>query len=77
MNTDTNPSILLRTSISLVLLSSFLLSNEASQLREVDLNEKNLLTLFEKENAKTKAVQKKKEAEKEVAAPKAETNQSA
>ncbi len=72
MNTDTNPSILLRTSISLVLLSSFLLSNEASQLREVDLNEKNLLTLFEKENTKTKEAQKKKEEKKE----KAETNQS-
>ncbi len=41
--------------ISVAILSSLLISDERSQMRQVDINEKNLLTLFAKENAKAKA----------------------
>ena len=74
MNTKIYTSILLHTSISIVLLSTSLLSDESEQMRQIDLNEKKLLTLFEKENSKTKKNKEKEKKEKEKT--QAETNQS-
>ena len=54
MNIQTRPLRIFYISISIVILSSSLISSETSQMRQVDLNEKNLLTLFAKENAKSK-----------------------